>query len=154
MATNRESYSENKSKEVTIDCDPFTQNGRTMVPLRFIAESFGANVEWIESEQKITMQLSVPFQRKIELWLQKDVALVNGNSYQLDVAPFTIPPGRTVVPLRFIAESFDASIEWFPENQSIEIIFPQKKSLFTIYILENWLELSLVKFFTIFNGRG
>ena len=102
-------------KEVTIDCDPFTQNGRTMVPLRFIAESFGANVEWIESEQKITMQLSVPFQRKIELWLQKDVALVNGNSYQLDVAPFTIPPGRTVVPLRFIAESFDASIEWFPE---------------------------------------
>ncbi len=141
-------------KEVTIDCDPFTQNGRTMVPLRFIAESFGANVEWIESEQKITMQLSVPFQRKIELWLQKDVALVNGNSYQLDVAPFTIPPGRTVVPLRFIAESFDASIEWFPENQSIEIIFPQKKSLFTIYILENWLELSLVKFFTIFNGRG
>ena len=141
-------------KEVTIDCDPFTQNGRTMVPLRFIAESFGANVEWIESEQKITMQLSVPFQRKIELWLQKDVALVTGNRYQLDEAPFTIPPGRTVVPLRFIAESFDASIEWFPENQSIEIIFPQKKSLFTIYILENWLELSLVKFFTIFNGRG
>ncbi|MCU6792688.1 copper amine oxidase N-terminal domain-containing protein [Paenibacillus sp. WQ 127069] len=36
------------SKQITLDVPPVITNGNTMVPLRFIAESLGSNVEWVE----------------------------------------------------------------------------------------------------------
>lgn len=37
------------------DVAPIITNDRTMLPARFIAENLGADVEWIESEQKVVM---------------------------------------------------------------------------------------------------
>lgn len=34
---------------------PITANDRTMLPARFIAENLGADVEWIEAEQKVVI---------------------------------------------------------------------------------------------------
>ncbi len=36
-----------------LDVPAFTINGRTMVPLRFISESLGANVQWVEASRTI-----------------------------------------------------------------------------------------------------
>lgn len=140
---------------VTIDCKPFTKNGRTLIPLRFIAESFGAVVDWNEQEQKISIEISAPFTKKIDLWLQRKIAIVDGNqTVELEVEPFTIPPGRTVVPLRFIAESLQASVEWFPQDQSIEIVFPKKSSILSLPMVQNWFEKSFNTILDLFNGRG
>jgi hypothetical protein len=142
-------------KLVTIDCRPFTEKGRTLIPLRFIAESFNASVDWYEAEQQITIEISAPFHKKIDLWLNNDIARVDDTEeIKLDVAPFTIPPGRTVVPLRFIAESFQASIEWFPQDQSIEIVFPKKTSILSLHMVQNWFENSFHNLMNLFNGRG
>jgi len=142
-------------ESVLIDCKPFTRNGRTMIPLRFIAESFGANVDWYEDEQKISIQIFAPFTKKIDLWLHQKTALIDDKvEVTLDVEPFTIPPGRTVVPLRFIAETFHASIEWFPQDQSIEIVFPKKSSILSLHMVQNWFEKSFNTIMDLFNGRG
>ncbi len=37
---------------------PFIQNGRTMVPLRFISEAFGADVTWDQATQAVTVSLA------------------------------------------------------------------------------------------------
>jgi stage II sporulation protein D len=142
-------------ESVLIDCKPFTTKGRTMIPLRFIAESFGANVDWYEDEQKISIQIFAPFTKKIDLWLHQKTALIDNKlEVTLDVEPFTIPPGRTVVPLRFIAETFHASIEWHPQDQSIEIVFPKKSSIFSLNMVQNWFEKSFNTIMDLFNGRG
>jgi hypothetical protein len=142
-----------KNNPVLLDCAPFTENGRTMVPLRFIAESFGAKVDWLEIEQKITISLSVPYSRKIELWLDKKTVTVDGKEREIDVAPFTIPPGRSVVPLRFIAESFGAKVDWFPNTQSIEILFPKNTNSLRAYYLQSWIQNHFQNVLHLFDGK-
>lgn len=43
------------NKKVINDVAPFAQNQRTFVPVRFIAENFGANVLWDNKEQAVTI---------------------------------------------------------------------------------------------------
>lgn len=42
-------------KEVMLDTEPIIHCNRTMVPIRFIAETFGCNVEWDEKEREVTI---------------------------------------------------------------------------------------------------
>jgi hypothetical protein len=97
------------------------------VPLRFVAETFGANVGWEEKEQKITITLE---DKNIILWVGKKEALVNDERYYLEVPPkvIEIPEiggGRTVVPLRFVSEALGAQVDWDPDLQIITITYPK-----------------------------
>jgi hypothetical protein len=58
----------------------------------------------------------------IQLDIGKTVALINGQPKLLPVAP-EIKSGRTFVPLRFIGESFGATIDWDGEVQMITITY-------------------------------
>ena len=40
-------------KEVKLDSPAFIENDRTYTPIRFISEELGADVDWVESEQKV-----------------------------------------------------------------------------------------------------
>jgi len=111
---------------VMLDLAPFIENGRTLVPLRFVAETFGAEVGWDPVEERITITLG---DKVVVLWIGKKEALIDGERYYLDVPPkvIEIPEiggGRTVVPLRFVSEAFGAKVEWDPELQIITITYP------------------------------
>ncbi|MDD3766217.1 MAG: copper amine oxidase N-terminal domain-containing protein [Eubacteriales bacterium] len=80
---------------------PFIYEGRTMVPLRFVAEALGATVGWNEEDSSVSITSSNLI---ISLWLGEQQAIVNGEIYDLDVAPFT-KDSYTMVPLRFISEN-------------------------------------------------
>ncbi len=108
-----------------LDAPPFIEQGRTFVPLRFIAESFEATVEWDAEEKKIYILFEQAlFQRSIVLWIGLNKALVDNNIIELDVPPVIRPPGRTFVPIRFIAEKLGSKVTWHPQTQSVRIIFP------------------------------
>ncbi|MBC7194142.1 MAG: hypothetical protein H5U37_00550 [Caldisericia bacterium] len=112
---------------VIYEIAPFTMPpGRTMVPLRFIAETFGAKVDWDPKTEGIHIELkkSDGTMVIIDMQLGNKIAYVNGKPYVLDVAPFTVEPqGRTVVPIRFIAEAFGASVDWDPVLQKVTITY-------------------------------
>jgi len=111
---------------VTLESEPFLKDGRTLVPLRFIAEAFGAVINWNSANQQIQINLQHPlFNRKIDLWVGNRKALVDNKEYLIDTPPFTVPPGRTMVPIRFIAEAFDSIVEWYPQTRGIRITFPK-----------------------------
>ena len=114
-------------KTVILELAPFIESGRTLVPLRFVAETFGANVGWEDKEQKITITLE---DKNIVLWVGKKEALVNDERYYLEVPPkvIEIPEiggGRTVVPLRFVSEALGAQVDWDPDLQIITITYPK-----------------------------
>jgi hypothetical protein len=92
-------------------------SGRTLVPIRFIAEAFGAKVEWTNDTQSITIELD---QTTIVLQIGNRTAFINGKAHLLDAAPMIVN-NRTVVPIRFIAEALGATVEWVKETESILI---------------------------------
>lgn len=104
-----------------LDAPPKIMAGRTMVPLRFISEAFGCNIEWDAKEQKIGI---LRYDISVNLWIGKDYVEVNGQKLKIDSPP-VIVGGRTMVPLRFIAEPFGAKVEWNAQIKEITIIWPK-----------------------------
>jgi hypothetical protein len=107
-------------KRIQLDAPPFIEAGRTLVPLRFIGEAFGANVVWISELNKAVIKLD---QNTIEVTIGSKIAFINGKEHLLDVAP-KISQGRTFVPLRFIGEAFGASMVWEAESKRIILTYP------------------------------
>lgn len=95
--------------------------GSTMVPLRFITDSFQCQkTDWDAKDQKITILAG---SIEIILWINKRKALVNDKEIELSMAPLIGKSGRTLVPLRFIAEAFGAELSWNKDLQEIKIVY-------------------------------
>ncbi|MDF2660946.1 MAG: putative family peptidase [Paenibacillus sp.] len=99
---------------------PRLVDGRTMVPLRFIAEALGAGLLWDNAEQKITLTLHGS---TLILWLDQSHAIVNGQSITLDVPPQRIGDS-TFVPVRFISEKLQQKVDFDSETSTISINAP------------------------------
>jgi len=91
---------------------------RTMVPARFISETIGATVGWDPSDRRVTITQGT---RKVEIWIGKTEARVNGASRKLDVAP-VIQNDRTMVPLRFVSENLGLDVGWDEKARGIYIL--------------------------------
>ncbi len=46
------------NREITVDPPPQILNGRTMVPIRFISDTFGAETQWDGTQRKVTITIS------------------------------------------------------------------------------------------------
>ena len=104
--------------ELEFDVPPIIENGRTLVPFRVIFEALGASVDWEAPTRTVIGTLGGT---SIKLTIDQDIALVNGQQIKLDVAPRIID-GRTIVPLRFIAENFDFKVEWDEISKRVDIL--------------------------------
>lgn len=97
-------------------------NDRTMVPMRKIFEILGVTISW-DGENRIVT--GVKGNTSIKLQIDNTIATktVNGNTTEivLDTAP-TIVNNRTMVPLRFIAESLEKQVGWDASNRTAIII--------------------------------
>ena len=105
----------------TMDTKPYINatTGRTMVPLRFIAEAFGAKVSWDQATKAATIDLGT---KRIVLTIGRNTALVNGVSVAIDAPPeLLVESGRTMVPLRFISENLGATVVYDNITKQITI---------------------------------
>lgn len=91
---------------ITSDVNPEAKNNRTLVPLRVISENLGAKVNWSDAEVTLTKD-----DMKVVLKLNSNTALKNGKTVMLDVKP-SMKNNRTMVPLRFIAETFGCNVNY------------------------------------------
>lgn len=101
----------------TMEVAPYTVQGRTMVPARIIAETFGADVNWVDTENKVLITLG---DKNISLVIGDMFAKVNDETVALDV-PSVETNGRTLLPLRFISEALGFDIKYMPSTQQILI---------------------------------
>lgn len=109
---------------------PYNGAERTLVPIRVIAESVGAKVGWLQSEQKVTIEYEG---KNIQLVIDEDRALVNGSYYAL---PDGVPAkrmdydgaSRTLVPVRFISEQLGLKVQWVGRTSTV-IIHKEQQAL-------------------------
>ena len=110
----------------TMDVAPIIKESRTLLPIRYVAEALGADVQWDAVERKVTIIFKGT---TIELWIDKNSAKVNGEYELIDatnpkVTPIIIPPGRTMLPIRFIAENLGCLVEWDNTLREVKITYP------------------------------
>ncbi len=102
------------------DIAPAIVNDRTLLSARYVTEPLGGSVSWDGTERKVICTLG---DKTIELWIGKPTARIDGVETQIDpdnpeVIP-TIIDGRTMVPMRFLAESLGCEVEWVPDTKEI-----------------------------------
>lgn len=103
---------------VFTDTNPYIKQNRTYVPIRFIAESFNMEVIWEPVEKKAVVKND---ELTLELWIGSNKLLVNGEEISMDVEVEGVN-GRTMVPVRYIAEVLGCAVDWNNTTASVEII--------------------------------
>ena len=93
-----------------LDAAPLISQNRTMVPLRFIAEAFGADVSWAQDTKTVTIVID-----------GKVLTMrINQELEGFGAAPI-ISNGRTMVPIRYISEELGANVIWVPSTKTVAI---------------------------------
>ena len=109
-------------KKVTLEAAPVIRESRTVLPIRAIAEAINASVAWDPVTRKVTITRG---STKIELWIGKSTAKLNGKSTSIDAANSKVVPyitnGRTMLPVRFIAEMLGLGVQWNASTQVVTL---------------------------------
>jgi hypothetical protein len=98
---------------------PLISNGTTMVPIRAVVESLGGSVGWDAVARRLDMQLG---SRAVITWVGKTTATVNSSSKTMSTAPAIIG-GRTMIPLRFVAENLGCLVGWDQPTRGVTVLY-------------------------------
>ena len=106
------------------DAKPFidAKAGRTMMPVRFIAEGLKSEVEWNAEDRVVCINKG---DNNIQLTIGSNIAIVNNESIKLDTEAI-IHENRTYVPLRFVSEALGAEVDW--DNKTKTVIINSKNN--------------------------
>jgi L,D-peptidoglycan transpeptidase YkuD (ErfK/YbiS/YcfS/YnhG family) len=104
-------------KEVGFDVPPRIVSGRTLIPVRTVFEDLGAKVSWDESTKTVTV---LKASTEVKLESGSKLAYVGKKQVQLDV-PASVINGRTMIPLRFIAEELGLMVTWDASRRIVSI---------------------------------
>lgn len=115
-------------KKLDMDVEPFISNNRTMVPVSTIVHSLGGTSKWDNSTSTASLTLGGT---TVKLTINSLEAKYNGKNILLDTAPVieTVDEnggGRTMVPIRFVAESFGFSVDW--DSNTSKVLIDSKNS--------------------------
>lgn len=97
------------------DQKPVIVNDRTLVPVRFIAEALGHDVGWNQADSSAVIDNG-----SIVLYVGTNQARINGEYITLDVESQLIN-GRTMVPLRVVAETLNCTVDWIGAERTVLI---------------------------------
>lgn len=101
-----------------MDAAAFVEQGRTYVPVRYLALALGVpedNIAWSPSAGTVTLTMD---KVTVVLAVGGKVMYVNDEPKQMDVAP-VVRNGRIYLPARFVAEAFGYEVGWEPRNQAV-----------------------------------
>lgn len=92
-------------------------NDRSLVPVRAIFESLGAEVHWDSKERKVLVSYRGS---DVELTIDSHIAIVNGKETEMEV-PAKIINDRTMVPLRFVGEQLNMNVGFDNDKRKFQL---------------------------------
>ena len=117
---------------LNMDTIPEARNGRTMVPIRVVAEALGGTVEWVQDTQQVVMTRAGV---TVTMTLNSTTATIDDRIVEMDVAPYATN-GRTLIPARYVAEFFGQKVDWDGEKR--RVLITEDKSVVGDSNLEAW----------------
>ncbi len=108
----------------TLDAAPINRNSRTMLPVRFLANTFGIDndgIEWNDATKTATLENATT---TIVITIGAPAMTVNGESVALD-SPAVIESSRTYLPVRAIANALGVSndnISWDDATKTATLV--------------------------------
>lgn len=110
--------------EGAIDAGPEIKWDRTFAPISPIINALGGTIDWNAKNRTVTIVLG---KKTIVLMIGKNYAWINENRVYIDanrdLVPYIQAPGRTMLPVRFIAEQLGAFVMWNPSLQRVTMVF-------------------------------
>ena len=106
---------------VSAEVPPYIENGRTMVPVRFISEALGAKVDWDAVNKLVTV--TAKDGTLIKLTIGNDTMMVEKSfsTYPIHMGGVaaSIKNDRTFVPVRFVAEALRLVVDWNDNTRTV-----------------------------------
>lgn len=98
------------------EVSPYINGDRVFLPVRFVAENLGAEVEWDAENGVATIKSE---EATIKLTVNSKVIEIDRKQQKMDVAPEIIN-NRMMLPIRHIAEALNCNVEWIAdENKAV-----------------------------------
>ena len=110
-------------KNVNIDengTTPVIVDGRTLLPVRAVVEAMGGVVGWDQATKTVTLTVG---EDVVKLTINSTAAVLNDEAKTLDVAPVIIN-SRTMLPIRFVMESFGGQVGWNAKTKTVTLAYP------------------------------
>ncbi len=104
---------------------PIVEDGRTLVPVRFIAESLGAEVAWDDATQTATLKKDTT---SVSITIGQNKMTVNGREVALDV-PAQLKNERTLLPLRAVSDALGKQVLWGGDESGLIVIADEEQKL-------------------------
>lgn len=123
------------SRTVTVDGQAYTmdvapcidRHGRTLVPVRFLAEVLNMAAYWEPRDNKVDIEATA-FSGIENLTIGSDKLLWTkagqGGVIVMDAAPVILPPGRTMVPVACVARAMGYRVSWDPAVGTVTVTPP------------------------------
>lgn len=92
-------------------------NSRTMIELRSVAEALGAEIGWDGETQTVSLTLD---DETIDIQIGQKKYSLNGSRKDMDTEA-VIVDGRTMIPVRVVAEALGAEVGWNAETKTVEL---------------------------------
>ena len=103
-----------KDNILGFETPPVIENGSMLVPMRFLFEQMGADVEWNQETQTATATLD---NKAVTFSIDNVNARINNKSAKMDV-PARLVNGKTMVPLRFLSENMGYDVDWDADSRT------------------------------------
>lgn len=104
-----------------MDSAPYIKRGRTMLPLRYLAEALGYKVFWLNETKTVVI---VDLGLRVEIPIDTNLIIINGIKYTSDLKP-EIVHHRTMLPIANIARALGLKdgedILWDEVNRQVTI---------------------------------
>ena len=95
------------------DSKPYiSETNRTMVPISFVANEFKFDVKWNAKDKEVVITKNG---KEVKLYIDSKYAYVDNQRVEIDPGKSTavvIRNGRTMVPVAFVAKTFDVEVGW------------------------------------------
>lgn len=107
---------------INLPTDAIINNSRTLVPLRVLAEIFGAQVDW-EETGKVTIKYNTD---KIVVNIGSDIITINNKSEKLDTKIIE-KEDYTMVPLKFFSDYLNIEVEWYGNTGIVNMVIEDEE---------------------------
>lgn len=101
-----------------MDAAPYIKNGRTYLPMRYVAQALGINnssIMWKDGTASFTASGKV-----VSVKIGSKTMTINDAAVPIDT-PSEILNGRTMLPVKWIATAFDVNVNWDAATQQVTV---------------------------------